>query len=77
MKVPVTHYLDSGFDASEVYPGVYVLDGLGAVLADSLGAQNVTATEVDDGSVFLVSDAVLDDARILSDGIVKRRKLLP
>ena len=75
-SVPVTHVLDTGFDVSEVHPGVFVVDGLGAVLADSLAAQSVRVMAVDTSDVFDVSPDVLVDARRMRENIVKRRKLL-
>lgn len=74
MNVPVTHFLDSGFAASEVHPGVFVIDGLGAVLADSLGAQGVQVAAVSAGD-FDSPAVVLDDAEALHEGILRRRRL--
>lgn len=75
MNVPVTHYLETGYDASEVHPGVYILDGLGAVLAESLAAQNVRFVAIGSTDSFDVTDVVLADAQALFDGIERRRNL--
>lgn len=74
MNVSVTHFLDSGFAASEVHPGVFVIDGLGAVLADSLGAQGVQVAAVSAGE-FDAPAIVVDDAAALYEGILRRRRL--
>ncbi|ORI13440.1 hypothetical protein BJI47_22615 [Rhodococcus sp. 1168] len=70
--VRVTHRLDSGFDAAEVFPGVLVVDGLGAVLADSVQARGVTPREVGDAGEFDVPDDVMADANEMA-AIVARR----
>lgn len=75
MNVVVTHFLDTGFAASEVHPGVFVIDGLGAVLAESLGAQGVRSAPVAAAGSFEVPDLVVDDAAVLHNGILRRQRL--
>lgn len=72
MIVQVTHRLDSGFDAAEVFPGVLVVDGLGAVLVDSVQARGVTPRVVGDVGEFDAPDDVMADAKEMAS-IASRR----